>query len=112
MPGRPIPEPSAEGVAIIARVFRVAAALRQFADVRPALIITLGEAFVLLDHACGGPWQMEVLTPGQDDGEFAARHVRFDLALVPRPGAVWGTLFGVTLIVEDDDVSTANFNTP
>lgn len=99
------PEPSPEGIVLIERVYRFAVALKiaqmDRGTIRPALIITVDEALSLVDHQHNGPWRMAVYTPSHSTFE-GVQVVRFDLATHPQPGVRWATLFGISLIIEDD----------
>lgn len=89
---------------LIRRVYRFSMmmhACRLDPDVfRPAMLITMDEAFLLLDCMRGGPWELSVKAPNRPG--LKARSSRFDLAVRPQAGAAWAYLFGVTLIIEDE----------
>lgn len=97
--------PSPLATRTIQRAYRFAMALQSCdvdtADVRAAMLITMDEAFALLDSARNGPWQLGVWTrtPG---GDGRGRTIRFDLDVSPEPGMLWALLFGVALIIEND----------
>lgn len=87
---------------LIERVYAVARTLQaaqlDTATVRAALLITVAEAFLLLDCARGEAWELDVQTPVGAQ----ASATRFNLAVSPRPGVAWARLFGVTLIIDSD----------
>jgi hypothetical protein len=87
---------------LIQRVYAFAMALQSggldTATVRAAMLITSGEAFLLLDCAQGEAWEMFMETPVG----AKPRTTRFNLAVSPRPGMAWAKLFGVTLIIDSD----------
>lgn len=91
---------------LIRRVYTFARTLQQggldTATVRAAMLITMGEAFLLLDCARSGAWELSVQTPVGAQ----ASSTRFDLAVSPRPGMAWSKLFGVTLIIDSDVLSS------
>lgn len=95
---------------LIERVYRFAVALRTMGidpeEVRPALIVSMPEAFCLLDQLASGPWQLAVWAPKPAGylGEEEVERMAFDLRVQPRPGVWWASLFGVALIVEGDVV--------
>lgn len=99
------PPPAAAEV--IQRVHRFAVAMRlagiDVVATRAALLVTMEEAFALLDSLKSGPWALEVWSRGSGR---QGTEVRFDLDVSPRPGMFWATLFGVALIVESDVVSS------
>lgn len=103
--------PSPLATQVIQRAHRVAVALQSCqvdtADVRAALLITMDEAFALLDSARNGPWQLGVWTRASDGGA-QGRTVRFDLEICPVPGMLWAILFGVALIIENDVIDTCD----
>jgi hypothetical protein len=106
LPGMAAPlSPAAEN--LIRRVYCFAMALQasqiDTAAIRASMLITMEEAFLLLDCARGGPWQMAVWAPNHSGA--TARSERFDLDVQPQPGMAWARLFGVTLII-DADVSS------
>lgn len=94
--------PAAEN--LIRRVYTFAMSLQacqlDTAVIRAAMLITMDEAFLLLDCARGGPWELSVQAPNVPGGR--ARDSRFALAVQPHPGVAWARLFGVTLIVDSD----------
>jgi len=98
------PPPSPEALDLIEKVYRLASTLR-IVEINPgalgiAVIVSLREAFILLDHL-SGPWSMEVWAPSPV-GVMDIETVQFDLSITPRPGMKWGLLFGITLIVDED----------
>jgi hypothetical protein len=101
----PWEQPTPDAMALIERVYRLANALRVMGvspgAARVALIITLKEAFTLLDHI-QGPWQMAVWAPSASV-EPGIELIHFDLSVSPRTGLKWGLLFGVTLIIEEEE---------
>lgn len=102
----PLP-PGAEQV--IQRTYRFAMALQtcqvDTADVRAAMLITMDEAFALLDCAKSGPWSIGVWAP---NSARMPRRTHYDLKVEPKPGMAWARLFGVTLIIESDVMPALN----
>lgn len=102
----PPPPPSAEALALIEKVFRLANALRLMGvnpgAARVAQIISAKEAFVLLDHI-RGPWRMAIWAPAGRSEPIDVQEIAFDLDVVPKPGLIWGYLFGVSLIIEPEE---------
>jgi hypothetical protein len=98
------PQPSSEALRLIERIYRFANALNVLeinpGAARVAMLITLHEAFVLLDHL-RGPWRMAVWAPSASSSP-SIDLVSFDLSIKPQIGLKWGLLFGITLIIEDD----------
>lgn len=99
--------PAAEN--LIRRVYYFAMALHasriDTAAVRAAMLITMDEAFLLLDCARNGPWALSIWAPNHAGAD--ARSERFDLEVQPEPGMAWACLFGVTLIIDADVSSRA-----
>jgi len=97
--------PAAEN--LIRRVYYFAMALQSHqidtVAIRAAMLITMEEAFLLLDCARNGPWEMSIWAPNHSGAH--ARSERFDLEVQPQPGMAWAKLFGVILII-DADVSS------
>ncbi|GIH95377.1 hypothetical protein ACFFMN_23880 [Planobispora siamensis] len=102
----PIERPDHAASALIGKVFRMVAALHANtmdpAAIRASMVITLPEAFALLDYAePGRRWVLPIPVPYHGDGPPPM--VTFDLILAPQPGLVWARLWGVSLIIEDTD---------
>jgi hypothetical protein len=97
----PLPPPAEKA---IQRAYRFAMALQtcqvDTADVRAAMLITMDEAFALLDCARSGPWEVGAWAPNRQGRP--PRRARYDLNVEPEPGMAWARLFGVTLIIESD----------
>lgn len=96
-------QPSTTAMELISRIYRFSKTLEAM-SINPgaagvALIISLDEAFVLLDYLRTSR-QMELLTP-TPDSPVGYDTVLFDLLVSPQPGLRWGLLFGITLIVEE-----------
>lgn len=103
---KPWVPPSPVALDLIERVYRLASMLR-VAEINPgvagvAMIITLQEAFTLLD-LLKSQWRMAVWTPTPVKADFSPGidAIQFDLTMLPTPGLKWGILFGITLIVDE-----------